>query len=110
MEQPINFDNLRTITDGDPVLESELFQVFLESSQTCLKGLQAACDVNDEGAWRREAHAFKGLCLNLGAEPLAVLCKTAQEDCGALPDEKQAMLVAMKSELARVQEIIASRL
>jgi HPt (histidine-containing phosphotransfer) domain-containing protein len=106
VDQPVNFDNLRAITDGDPELEAELFRLFFESSDDCMAGLRAALAADDAMAWRERAHAFKGVCFNLGAESLGALCKQAQEDCRAATDDKQQMLAAMDTGLARVREVL----
>jgi HPt (histidine-containing phosphotransfer) domain-containing protein len=110
VDSAVNFDNLRSITGGDAAMEAELFHVFLDSSRTCLAALQASCAAGDETAWKKEAHAFKGICFNLGAGPLGQLCKTAQDDYRATPDEKKVMLAAMEQELAQVRQAIETAL
>lgn len=103
MESPVNLDNLRTITDGDAAMEAELFRIFLASSHERIMGLRAA---GDDTAWEKEAHALKGICLNLGAGPLGALCKQAQDGCQASTDEKKKMLAAMEQEFERVRQFI----
>lgn len=106
MEPPVNFDNLREITGADAEIEGELFRVFLDSSTECLEGLRTACGSGDETSWRKVAHAFKGICFNLGAAPLGELCKHAQDDCRATLEEKMEMISAMEKEFARVRDAI----
>jgi HPt (histidine-containing phosphotransfer) domain-containing protein len=110
MENPVNFANLREITGGDAVLEAELFRSFLESSDQCIKELRTALAAGNDDDWRKQAHAFKGVCLNLGADPLGNLCKKAQEDYRALPDEKQEMMTAIENEYACVRKAVAGLL
>ncbi len=106
VDMPVNLDNLRAITGGDAALESELFRSFLTSAEECLAGLRTASAENNEAAWKAQAHALKGVCFNVGAGPLAELCKAAQNDYRALPEEKQKMLQAIESEWLRVEQVI----
>jgi HPt (histidine-containing phosphotransfer) domain-containing protein len=106
MDQPIDFNNLRLITGGDAEMESELFQVFLESADQCMKDIRAAMTTQDNEGWKVHTHAFKGICVNLGAMPLGALCSKAQHEHLAPSAEKQVMLSAMESELKRVQEAL----
>jgi HPt (histidine-containing phosphotransfer) domain-containing protein len=54
----------------------------------------------------KRAHAFKGLCLNLGAARLGNLCKKAQ-DCGtAKPEEKQKLLRSIQTEFENVKRYL----
>jgi histidine phosphotransfer protein HptB len=107
---PVNFDNLHTLTSGNADVEAELFRIFLDSSQDCLMTLRNACSTGDEMAWKQSAHAFKGLCLNLGAEPLGLLCNKAQHDCRASSAEKEALLTALEQELTQVKLALESAL
>ena len=107
MGPSVNFDNLRDITGGDVEMESELFQLFLTSSSECIDGLHAAHTSGDENAWRDHAHAFKGICYNLGAQPLGQICKKAQDDCHATSEEKGIMLTDMEAELKNVKQALA---
>lgn len=104
MEQPIDLDNLRRITGGDADMEKELFQIFLESGESCIKNLHQVFAADDSEGWKSHAHAFKGLSLNLGANPLGALCNQAQQAYLAARDEKQKLLTSIEAEFARVQE------
>ncbi len=106
MSKTIDFENLRLITDGDQELEKELFLAFLGSSAECISNLVAAYDMDDEEDWKHQAHALKGICLNLGAILLGELSKKAQEDYRATKQEKEKMLNAIQSELTQVRQII----
>lgn len=106
MEPAVNFDNLRLITGGDVALESELLMAFITSATECFTELRIAQEQNNETAWKSHAHAFKGLCFNLGAGPLGQLCKKAQDDYLAPGSEKQEMLKVIEEEFIRVQSVL----
>jgi HPt (histidine-containing phosphotransfer) domain-containing protein len=99
----LDLTNLRSITGGDAALEAELFGAFLDSSRKCMKELRKACASGDEDIWRRQAHAFKGVSLGLGALRLGKLCKRAQDNPAAPPNLKRRMLAAIGQELAQVE-------
>jgi len=103
MTDPVNLDNLREMTGGDTALEQELFQVFLSSSEDCLIALKTSCNAGAEETWRTQAHAWKGMCLNLGAEKLGQLCAAAQLNNTATPEEKTQMVLEITQEYALVK-------
>jgi HPt (histidine-containing phosphotransfer) domain-containing protein len=88
----LDFTNLRKITGGDAILESELFQIFLDSAHECLCFLQESVKTNDETLWRTQAHAFKGISFSIGADALGNLCKNAQEHYMLPLEIKKGML------------------
>ena len=106
MEQPVDIASLRSITGGDTELESELFRSFLASSQDCLQGLREAIKTQNPNAWRDSAHAFKGICLNLGAGPLAELCKQAQDGFQGPTENKKLLMTAIEGEYGRVRAVV----
>jgi histidine phosphotransfer protein HptB len=103
MSAPVDLSSLHEITGGDTAIEKELFASFLESSDACLAGLRAAGEPAQETEWRKHAHAFKGISLNLGAAELGHLCKEAQDKCQAPPEQRKHMLAAIEAEFARVR-------
>lgn len=106
MSSPVNLSNLRNMTGNDAELEKELFEIFLLSAGECIENLRASCQTGSDEAWRKEAHAFKGISLNLGAEKLGELCKEAQNQATAARVEKQRMLVAIETEYANVRQYL----
>lgn len=103
MTDPVNLDNLREMTGGDKDLEKELFEVYVASSEDCLKALETSQGAGQEETWRTQAHAWKGMSLNLGAEPLGKLCAEAQIHHLAPPEEKAKMLAAIQAEYESVK-------
>ncbi|MBI3418628.1 MAG: Hpt domain-containing protein [Proteobacteria bacterium] len=106
MTAQLDFTELRKITGGDEMMESELFQVFLDSAQECLSILRETYGQGAENTWRGQAHAFKGISLAVGAVELGTLCKKAQENHLAPPEEKKKMLAAIEKELAEVEHLV----
>lgn len=108
MTEPVNLDNLREMTSGEPELEKELFDVYLSSSEDCLTSLRANANAGQEETWRTQAHAWKGMSLNLGADALGKLCADAQMNHMAPPDKKAEMLAAIEAEFAKVKAFLAA--
>ncbi len=106
MVSPINLDNLHSMTDGNAEFEREIFRLFLVSSREAMASLRLSCDQNNNEMWGKEAHALKGISLNLGADALGALCKHAQESAAAPQADKEIMLAALEHELTRVHEAL----
>jgi HPt (histidine-containing phosphotransfer) domain-containing protein len=68
--------------------------------------MNAALSGGDETEWRQQAHAFKGVCMNLGANPLSELCARAQMDWRAPEEDKRAMLQSIENEMVNVRRIL----
>lgn len=107
MTNPVNLENLREMTGGDRSLEKELFDVYITSAEECLKGLKANIGPGAEEAWRTQAHAWKGMSLNLGAEALGKLCAEAQMNHTAPTEQKQQLLAVVEEEYAKVKAYLA---
>lgn len=108
MTDAVNLENLREMTGGDKALEKELFAVFLTSSDDCLNHLKSNLGAGNEETWRTQAHAWKGMSLNLGAETLGKLCSEAQMNHIAPQDEKEKMLSAIEAEYEKVKTYLKS--
>ncbi len=106
MHQPIDLSNFHRLTGGDAAIESQLFQIFIDSSAACIDGLAKACADNDDSAWRHQAHALCGICRNIGADHLAALCQQAQNNFTDSVEEKQKMLLTLRQELKRVIDVL----
>ncbi len=106
MTDSVNLENLHDMTGGDKELEKELFEVFFTSSEDCLNALKANQSAGQEETWRTQAHAWKGMSLNLGAEPLGQLCAQAQMNHLAPPEEKARMLAGIEEEYQKVKTFL----
>lgn len=106
MNTSVNLDNLHKMTGGDKALERELFDVYLGSSDECLNMMRLNQYAGQEEVWRTQAHAWKGMSLNLGADVLGKLCAEAQMNHLAPPEEKAKMLAAIEAEYENVKAFL----
>lgn len=106
MTSAVNLDNLHEMTGSDPDLEKELFGVFLTSAEKCLEALRASTGPGAEETWRTQAHAWKGMSLNLGADTLGQLCAQAQTSKEAPESEKMALLEKIEAAYADVKAFL----
>ena len=103
MEAPVDLTNLRSMTDGDKEMEKELFTEFYDCFESGLNVLRASCGDSDAETWRTQAHALKGVALNLGALHLGDLGKKAQDEYLVPEAAKVEMLKKMQTEYERVK-------
>jgi len=108
MTRSVNLAVLHEMTDGDLSFDRRMFKAFLKSAYECLATLDKSWAKGMDMAWYQAAHAFKGICLNLGAERLGQLCKEAQEQCTAKAQKKKELLKAIRSELESVRQYLES--
>lgn len=106
MKPVVDLSIFHEMTGSDLVLERKLFKVFFESSTQCLAIMQANWHRNGEQAWRQQAHAFKGLCLNIGAGHLAQLCEKAQNCDAEKPEKKLKLLKSIQNEFGQVRQYL----
>jgi HPt (histidine-containing phosphotransfer) domain-containing protein len=106
MYLPVDLTNLREMTGGDSDIEQMLFVEFCRSAQGCVQGLTQFSNDPQTENWRKSAHAFKGIALNIGANQLSVLCKQAQDQHMADAAAKALMLQSIKCEYALVEEYL----
>lgn len=62
---------LRDLTDGDAEFERELLETFVASARVLLAELRAGLVSRNAVAVAKEAHALKGVSLNVGATSMA---------------------------------------
>jgi HPt (histidine-containing phosphotransfer) domain-containing protein len=62
---------LRDLTDGDAEFERELLETFVASARVLLAEVRAGLMARNAAAIAKEAHALKGMSLNVGATSLA---------------------------------------
>ncbi len=106
----VDLSNLREAIGQDPDLERELFEEFITSSAALCAELEKHCKgESDNEAWRSAAHAMKGISANLGAGPLATLCKKGQEGFEQSQSSKMDMLAEIKEEHKRVLDYLNSQ-
>jgi signal transduction histidine kinase/DNA-binding response OmpR family regulator/HPt (histidine-containing phosphotransfer) domain-containing protein len=59
----------------DPSVLYEIYEAFLSSAVDYLAAIREGAARNDAGGLRKAAHTFKGASANIGAQPLAELCR-----------------------------------
>jgi len=86
-----DFDQLRSYTLGDRVLEDEVFSLFEDGARGYLDTLAAEMATGGS-VWRRAAHGFKGSAANLGAAALAAELAAAEALDMAAPEARAQAL------------------
>lgn len=106
MSNPVDLTNLREITEGDAEMERELFTEFIDAADSYIENMGTLTEevLNEE--WRKAAHAFKGIAINLGANRLGELCKKAQENNTSPSGEKLKILQDIKQEYSGVRSFL----
>jgi HPt (histidine-containing phosphotransfer) domain-containing protein len=102
-EEPVDMEQLRLFTDGDPAEEKALADLFLEQAQEMIVILEQSMGADKNDAWKSAAHRFKGSSGNLGATQLHHLCKRAEANFEHNDTQKLEMLTAIKAETMRVK-------
>ncbi len=106
MSEPVDLTNLRSMTDGDVDMEKALFEEFYSSFEARIEILQKSLEKDTAEAWRSNAHALKGISLNLGANNLGALCKQGQDGMHMNEDEKSDLLKKIELEYAEVKNFL----
>lgn len=107
---PINIPHLESFTEGDPTIEKELFDIFVDQMGLGLTSLEAYYGDASKSEWRAAAHRFKGAAANLGAEKLASLCFDAEQGFDGSEIVKKEILTAIVNEADNVQSFILQRM
>ncbi len=102
-EAPVDMEQLRLFTDGDPAEEKALADLFLEQAEAMIVILEQSMGADKHEAWKSAAHRFKGSSGNLGAMKLHHLCKRAEFHFEDNDTQKLEMLTAIKAETKRVE-------
>jgi HPt (histidine-containing phosphotransfer) domain-containing protein len=92
-EPVIDLDHLRSFTDGDPQLESELLSLFLSTADSYLARLSQALGTGEP--WTATAHALKGASANLGTCRVTALALAA-EHSAANAEQLEALRTAVE--------------
>lgn len=108
MTQRVDLSNLREAIGNDKALEKELFDEFIVSSKELLEDLREHCrGASDNETWRKSAHALKGISYNLGAVPMAELCKRGQENFESSVEEKLQLFEKIQSEHSHILQYLS---
>ncbi len=106
MSEPVDLTNLRSMTDGDTQMERELFEEFDRVFQEGIAALRGLMQSHQQEEWRKQAHALKGVAVNLGAQQLGETCKLAQEQHCVDQATKSIILCSIETDYAGVNEFL----
>ena len=106
MSLVVDLTNLRSMTDGDREVEAMLFTEFNRAFVEGIAQLSTQLASGHEEQWRTQAHALKGIALNLGAGELSTLCRQAQETFLSNADQKQSLLDQITVAYERVRQLL----
>lgn len=107
-EMPVDLEQLRMFTDGDPEEEKILSALFLEQAQEMIALLEQNRDAAHKEVWKSAAHRFKGSSGNLGAMPLHKLCMRAEAHFDDEESQKDNILAAIKDATKQVAQFFQS--
>ena len=93
---PVDLDHLARYTGGDPVIDREVLQLFVEQSSDTLEELPT---VRDAKRWHDLIHSLKGAARGIGAFALAEVAAEAEPlDPVAQRAETDMLLPKLKAE------------
>ncbi len=98
-DAPIDMAHFELFTDGDPLMERELLDLFFEQAELSLSSLEESIANNNDEAWEQAAHRIKGSAANLGAIPLSEVCQNAEDIDQEDQAQKKAILADIKIKL-----------
>ncbi len=105
---PVDLEQLRMFTDGDPAEEKALFELFLDQARELIVILEKSVAQGQQDVWKSAAHRFKGSSGNLGANRLHLVCKNAEAHYADDAAEKAKYLEAIKLETQCVQDFFTA--
>jgi HPt (histidine-containing phosphotransfer) domain-containing protein len=105
-------DAIGSLTPGgdDPLLE-KVVRLFFNNSPALLSEIHNASARGDKDAVRRAAHTLKSTSANLGAGPLAELCRKLETQCRMdHPGDMDPLIMEIEGEYARVLRALEEEL
>lgn len=110
MEPVMDFDHLAMFTDGDPIQEKELIQMFSTYSEETMGFIRDAFENNDQDAWKSMCHKLKGSAANLGARDLAAVCLVAEQKYQESPENKLKIMAQIEEKYKLICRTLQDRL
>lgn len=107
----VDLDHLARYTGGDPALDAEVLQLFLDQSTTLMRQLRGVLDTRDQKNWREIVHGLKGAARGIGASPLADAAEAAEFlPVADNPDDAVAALQTLTARLDDAHRFIEAHL
>ncbi len=103
---PLDMEQIRMFTDGDPEEEKQLFDLFFTQADLSLTSLKESYDENDIMEWKNAAHKLKGSAANFGANDLRYACENAEKQYDVEQQEKEEMLHNITANLERLKSYV----
>ncbi|MBF0508559.1 MAG: response regulator, partial [Deltaproteobacteria bacterium] len=98
---------LRSITDDDLNFLREIIQLFLHNFPNQIAEIKAAAESHDAHSLMAAAHGLKGMCLNMGATPLAEVARRLEhQGRTAQLDETLQAMEDLDRETARLEQAL----
>jgi signal transduction histidine kinase/ligand-binding sensor domain-containing protein/DNA-binding response OmpR family regulator len=107
---PVDWQHLMAIADGEDRFAQELVQLFIDSGDATLRDIREAISRGDLAAVGRAAHAYKGSSANIRAESASTAAARleAAAQAGAL-DQVAELEEDLRREAARATQYLRSR-
>ncbi|GJL54814.1 MAG: hypothetical protein NPIRA02_19460 [Nitrospirales bacterium] len=112
-EQPPSVDmhvlnELRSLGgNDDPSFFASVIEQFLEDIPRHLDGIRRAIEQHDADSLMKAAHAFKGSCRNIGAQPLTDACFALEQvGRGGTTEGTLPLLTQLEAEISRIQSVL----
>ena len=107
---PVDWQHLMTMADGEGRFAQELVQLFIDSGDATLRDIRAAISRGDVAAVGRAAHSYKGSSANMRAESASTAAARleAAARAGAI-DQLPELEEQLRWEAGRAKEYLKSR-
>jgi signal transduction histidine kinase/DNA-binding response OmpR family regulator len=93
----------------DQAILDRYINLFMEDARDRVKAMNTALDTGEHEQLRREAHALKGSCMQLGIKPLDEYCGALHEAASnGQTDDAAQRLQQLQAELKRVGDALAT--
>ncbi len=103
-QRPVDLAHLARYTGGEPRLNAEVLDLFLDQSVLLLQRLATLIDPPNSRAWLETAHALKGAAMGVGAFPLAeaaALAETIDPAAGPEPAAEALLKLELRSSIVK---------
>lgn len=107
LQDPVDLEFLRNITDHDDEFEKDLLKIFIEGSKNDIKKMEESLGNPQSTDWYLSSHSFKGSAASIGAFSLAKTLEYAQFHKDANDEDKIKTLKEIKEKVSVVIEFLS---